>query len=339
MPIRRRPAQPPTDDVPVTLGVAAVARRLGVATGTLRTWDRRYGLGPSAHEAGTRRRYTVADLARLTLMRRLMLEGVAHGRRGPDGDRDRGRLAARRRRTCCPEAAGGRPRAAAAVPHRRRPGGRRPGTPARPPAGWPGRRWAWTATPAPRCCGPAWRGPAWCPPGTTLLVPVLAGVGDRWRSTGAGVEVEHLLSECAEAALRVGPGRRRPAPQRPAGAARRARARGPPAAAGRARRRAGRAPGGRPSARRPAAGPRPGRRGEPHRRARGVPLGAGRGRPGPAARRATCWPAVRPRPAVLLGGPGWDGQARPAGRQPGAPTSSRPSAAVITVVSGGVPAR
>ncbi|MEY3734595.1 MAG: hypothetical protein RL347_1954, partial [Actinomycetota bacterium] len=29
------------------LTVAAVARRLGVAPATLRTWDRRYGLGPS----------------------------------------------------------------------------------------------------------------------------------------------------------------------------------------------------------------------------------------------------------------------------------------------------
>ena len=70
---RRDPAQPST---PVTLEVAAVARRLGVATGTLRTWDRRYGLGPSGHQAGTRRRYTAADLARLTLMHRLMLQGV-----------------------------------------------------------------------------------------------------------------------------------------------------------------------------------------------------------------------------------------------------------------------
>jgi hypothetical protein len=35
-----------------------------------------------------------------------------------------------------------------------------------------------------------------------LLVPVLTGVGDRWRSTGAGVEVEHLLTETAETVLR-----------------------------------------------------------------------------------------------------------------------------------------
>jgi transposase-like protein len=34
------------------LTVAAVASRLGVAPATLRTWDRRYGLGPSEHTAG-----------------------------------------------------------------------------------------------------------------------------------------------------------------------------------------------------------------------------------------------------------------------------------------------
>jgi MerR family transcriptional regulator, light-induced transcriptional regulator len=58
------------------LTVAAVARRLGVAPSTLRTWDRRYGLGPSAHTAGSHRRYGPGDLRRLTVMRALTLEGV-----------------------------------------------------------------------------------------------------------------------------------------------------------------------------------------------------------------------------------------------------------------------
>ena len=56
--------------------VAQVARRLGVAPATLRTWDRRYGVGPSAHEAGSHRRYTEQDLARLAVMRRLVVSGV-----------------------------------------------------------------------------------------------------------------------------------------------------------------------------------------------------------------------------------------------------------------------
>ncbi|WP_426592987.1 MerR family transcriptional regulator [Cellulomonas sp. McL0617] len=59
------------------LAVAAVARRLGVAPATLRTWDRRYGLGPSEHSAGAHRRYSAADVDRLLVMRRLTLDGVA----------------------------------------------------------------------------------------------------------------------------------------------------------------------------------------------------------------------------------------------------------------------
>lgn len=58
------------------LTVAAVARRLGVAPATLRTWDRRYGLGPIEHVAGAHRRYDSSDLARLTVMRRLVIDGV-----------------------------------------------------------------------------------------------------------------------------------------------------------------------------------------------------------------------------------------------------------------------
>ncbi len=59
-----------------TYTVAIVARRLGVAAATLRTWDRRYGLGPSEHEAGEHRRYTLEDLARLETMRRMVNAGV-----------------------------------------------------------------------------------------------------------------------------------------------------------------------------------------------------------------------------------------------------------------------
>ena len=57
--------------------VAAVARRLGVAPATLRTWDRRYGLGPTNHQAGQHRRYSAHDLTRLAVMRQLILAGMA----------------------------------------------------------------------------------------------------------------------------------------------------------------------------------------------------------------------------------------------------------------------
>ena len=59
------------------LTAGAVAQRLGVAVTTLRTWHQRYGLGPSAHEAGHHRRYTPEDLERLEVMRRLTAQGVA----------------------------------------------------------------------------------------------------------------------------------------------------------------------------------------------------------------------------------------------------------------------
>ena len=70
-------SSPVTAPITEALTVAAVARRLGVAPATLRTWDRRYGLGPSEHSTGEHRRYNINDLARLTLMRKLVIAGVS----------------------------------------------------------------------------------------------------------------------------------------------------------------------------------------------------------------------------------------------------------------------
>ncbi|PWK69526.1 B12 binding protein [Streptomyces sp. CG 926] len=58
----------------VTTG--AVARRLGVAPTTLRSWDRRYGIGPAAREDGRHRRWTAGDIAVLQEMCRLTASGV-----------------------------------------------------------------------------------------------------------------------------------------------------------------------------------------------------------------------------------------------------------------------
>ncbi len=318
----------------MTLGVAAVARRLGVATGTLRTWDRRYGLGPSAHEAGTRRRYTVADLARLTLMRRLMIEGVATA--------DAARTAAETGADSLPGAEDLLPEGPAAVRSRR------------------GSRTGGGRVVSTRDAGPAARGlaraamgldsdactallraslarsgvvPTW----NELLVPVLSGIGDRWRSTGSGVEVEHLLSECAEAALRSVPtatGQLRNTRPVLLAALEPEDHRLPLVALGAAlaeRRVAVRPLGARLPAR--ALADAVSRTG-----ALAVFLWA-QGAAGPARLPdGDLLAGVRPRPAVLLGGPGWDGQ-------PDRPGVSRVAdlesavAAVITVVSGGVPAR
>src|ERR1700740_939387 len=67
----------PVPDAGLSAGEAA--RRIGVAVTTIRTWDRRYGLGPSYREPGRHRRYSEHDLARLELMRRLTIDGVDAG--------------------------------------------------------------------------------------------------------------------------------------------------------------------------------------------------------------------------------------------------------------------
>jgi len=71
------PAEQPQSAPEDLLSVSAVARRLGVAPATLRTWARRYGIGPSEHEAGLHRKYCPSDLAKLTVMRRLISSGVS----------------------------------------------------------------------------------------------------------------------------------------------------------------------------------------------------------------------------------------------------------------------
>lgn len=50
----------------------AVARLLGIPASTLRSWHRRYGIGPTGHHAGRHRRYTDTDIAALARMRYLI---------------------------------------------------------------------------------------------------------------------------------------------------------------------------------------------------------------------------------------------------------------------------
>ncbi|GAA4218997.1 transposase-like protein [Streptosporangium album] len=57
-------------------GIGAVARRLGVPAPTLRTWNLRYGIGPSRRSPGGHRRYDTGDLRRLEEMSRLIRTGV-----------------------------------------------------------------------------------------------------------------------------------------------------------------------------------------------------------------------------------------------------------------------
>jgi hypothetical protein len=61
----------------VGFSVGAVARRLGVAPSTLRTWNRRYGIGARELSPGKHRRYTAEDITRLEHMQKLILRGAA----------------------------------------------------------------------------------------------------------------------------------------------------------------------------------------------------------------------------------------------------------------------
>jgi DNA-binding transcriptional MerR regulator len=159
------------------LPVAAVARRLGVAPSTLRTWERRYGLGPHAREAGARRLYTPADVAVLERMRRLTLEGVAPAeaaRAAVDGADDplpptNAPELQFRTPMRVTQRARGLSRAALALDCDAV------------------RALLWEAVAADGVVT-AWE---------SLLAPVLRAIGDRWESTGEGVEVEHCLAETA----------------------------------------------------------------------------------------------------------------------------------------------
>ncbi len=245
-----------------TLTVAAVARRLGVAPSTLRTWDRRYGLGPSEHTAGSHRRYTGSDLARLVVMRRLILEGVpsAEAARlatsgladddgavapvvslpghlmgggahpapraggaerpsdadadGEDADDDGPGLAGALVRPGLldhPDPADSTHQRPDGWPHRptnaeraRAGGGRVIALPEGSPAARGLARAAMSldSHEVTRLLRDAVRTHGVVRAWDTVVLPVLVAVGERWRATGEGVDVEHALSECVVGVMR-----------------------------------------------------------------------------------------------------------------------------------------
>ncbi|QKW19037.1 MerR family transcriptional regulator [Kitasatospora sp. NA04385] len=60
----------------VTASTGEVARRLGVSPTTVRSWERRYGIGPAERAEGRHRRWTVRDVAVLEAMCRLTARGT-----------------------------------------------------------------------------------------------------------------------------------------------------------------------------------------------------------------------------------------------------------------------
>ncbi|MFB8242643.1 sigma-70 family RNA polymerase sigma factor [Kitasatospora purpeofusca] len=71
------------------LPTGGVARRLGVSPTTVRSWERRYGIGPADRRAGHHRRWSPQDIAVLEAMCRLTARGV------PPGEAARAALARR----------------------------------------------------------------------------------------------------------------------------------------------------------------------------------------------------------------------------------------------------
>lgn len=185
------------------LSVGAVARRLGVAPATLRTWDRRYGVGPSGHTTGHHRRYRSLDIARLELMQRALLRGAspAEAARYALGA---GSQAAEPALTAegAVEPPGDRPAAVIGSP-RGGPGGRvlrLPGA-SRAARGLGRAVLAMDSAAAARLLAEAIAAGGVIGAWTEVIRPVLGATAQRWEHSGVGAEFERLLSECVLAAL------------------------------------------------------------------------------------------------------------------------------------------
>ncbi|MFD9333775.1 MerR family transcriptional regulator [Streptomyces sp. NPDC060028] len=181
------------------LSTGAVARHLGVSPTTLRSWERRYAIGPAFREDGRHRRWTPRDIARLELMCRLTAQGV------PPSEAARAAL-------------GGTPGPCAAAVPRAAAGA--PGGPNALPLGEVRPACRGLARAAVRLDAPAVTDllaaalaedglvTAW----EEVLAPTLHAVGRKWASAGERyVEVEHLLSWQISAAM----SRIRPVAERP----------------------------------------------------------------------------------------------------------------------------
>lgn len=167
------------------LSVAAVARRLGVAPATLRTWDRRYGLGPTAHTTGRHRKYDARDVARLELMQRALLRGAS------SAEAARFALASKASLT------GGE------LPEKAASGGRglkMPGA-SRLARGLGRAALAMDSVAVQQLLADGIASDGVIDTWDGVIRPVLTAVAARWELSGAGVEVEHLVNECVLAAL------------------------------------------------------------------------------------------------------------------------------------------
>ncbi|MEU6277921.1 MerR family transcriptional regulator [Streptomyces populi] len=200
-----------TESTGVGVTTGFLARRLGVSPTTLRSWDRRYGLGPAVRADGHHRRWSPDDVAMLQEMCRLTAAGLppAEAARAAKEAARRGvaaspSLASRTRATA-------RTRAGVRVPEGVPPTDPGPGAP--PDAGPPkdaAQEYRGLVRAAVRLDALAVRerlAAAVRTRGLTgaweeVMVPALRAVGRRWEISGdRHVEVEHLMSWHVSAAL------------------------------------------------------------------------------------------------------------------------------------------
>ncbi|AUG75877.1 transcriptional regulator [Kitasatospora sp. MMS16-BH015] len=191
----------------VGLPTGGVAQRLGVSPTTVRSWERRYGIGPAHREAGHHRRWSPQDIAVLEAMCRLTARGVPPGEAARAALAERGVGQAPERPKAEP---GGRPGGSRAL----RVGAVRPEC--------RGLARAAVRLDAPevvRILGQAVEALGAVEAWTEVMMPALRAVGRKWAADGEQyVEVEHLLSWHVSTALRgvaVGPARSRSGPPVP----------------------------------------------------------------------------------------------------------------------------
>ncbi|MFF3504578.1 MerR family transcriptional regulator [Streptomyces sp. NPDC003247] len=206
-------------EVGVTTGF--LARRVGVSPTTLRSWDRRYGLGPAVRVDGRHRRWSPEDVAMVQEMCRLTASGVppAEAARAAK-ERARGRGTAAPATVDAQAARSPGPRPAPPPPPPPPPApdadhGPDPDRDARSPGGLPlgnvRQECRGLARAAVRLDASAVQEQltavirahglvtAW----EEVMVPTLRAVGRKWESSGDRyVEVEHLLSWHISATLR-----------------------------------------------------------------------------------------------------------------------------------------
>ncbi|HEX8006584.1 MAG TPA: MerR family transcriptional regulator [Trebonia sp.] len=165
----------------LSYGIGAVARRLGVPAPTLRTWNLRYGIGPSSRSPGGHRRYGALDLTRLEEMNRLIKAGAPPAEaaqaalriRSVPAEAQRALPPAERRERPVEQEAGRLARAAMALD-------------------------SWSVAEAVEA-GLSRFGvtETW----DRLILPAFAVISRRQAATGVGVDVEHVFSERLMAAF------------------------------------------------------------------------------------------------------------------------------------------